>query len=43
MARGGSFLSSESNGAAYRPSARMKAAPDYAACDLGFRCARSKP
>ena len=43
VARGGSFLSSETNGAAYRPSARMKAAPDYAACDLGFRCARSKP
>ena len=41
--RGGSFLSSETNGAAYRPSARMKAAPDYAASDLGFRCARSKP
>ncbi len=42
VARGGSWLSSESNGAAYRPSARMKAAPTYAASDLGFRCARSQ-
>ncbi len=43
VARGGSYLSSETNGAAYRPGARMKAAPNYAASDLGFRCARSKP
>ena len=42
VARGGSYLSSETNGAAYRPSARMKAAPAYAASDLGFRCARSQ-
>lgn len=42
VARGGSFLSGVDNGADYRPSARKKAAPDYAACDLGFRCARSK-
>ena len=42
VARGGSYLSSETNGAGYRPAARMKAAPDYAASDLGFRCARSK-
>ena len=41
VARGGSYLSSETNGAGYRPSARKKAPPDYAACDLGFRCARS--
>ena len=43
VVRGGSFLSSETNGAAYRPGARAKAAPDYTASDLGFRCARSKP
>ncbi len=42
VARGGSFLSSETNGAAYRPSARLKAAPAYAASDLGFRCVRSQ-
>jgi formylglycine-generating enzyme required for sulfatase activity len=41
--RGGSWLSSETNGAAYRPSARMKGAPGYAASDLSFRCVRSKP
>ncbi len=41
VARGGSYLSSETNGAGYRPSARRKEAPHYAACDLGFRCARS--
>jgi formylglycine-generating enzyme required for sulfatase activity len=41
VARGGSYLSSETNGAGYRPSARRKAAPQYASCDLGFRCARS--
>jgi formylglycine-generating enzyme required for sulfatase activity len=41
VARGGSFLSSETNGAGFRPAARMKAAPNYAAGDLGFRCARS--
>jgi formylglycine-generating enzyme required for sulfatase activity len=40
VARGGSFLSSESNGAGYRPSARGKQPPGYAASDLGFRCAR---
>ena len=43
VARGGSWLSSETNGAAYRPAARFKAAPTYAAADLGFRCVRSKP
>ena len=42
VARGGSFLSGVDNGAGYRPAARLKAAPDYAASDLGFRCARSK-
>jgi len=41
VVRGGSFLSSETNGAGYRPSARGKQAPGYAASDLGFRCARS--
>jgi formylglycine-generating enzyme required for sulfatase activity len=41
VARGGSFLSAESNGAGYRPSARMKAAPTFASSELGFRCARS--
>ena len=43
VARGGSFLSSETNGAAYRPAARLKAATTHAASDLGFRCVRSKP
>jgi formylglycine-generating enzyme required for sulfatase activity len=43
VARGGSYLSSESNGAGFRPSARRKVPPQYAACDLGFRCARSAP
>jgi len=43
VARGGSYLSSETNGAGYRPSARKKEAPQYAACDLGFRCARNAP
>ena len=43
VARGGSYLSSDNNGAGYRPSARWKAPPKYAACDLGFRCARSEP
>ncbi len=41
VARGGSFLSSETNGAGYRPSARRKEAPGFASSDLGFRCARS--
>jgi formylglycine-generating enzyme len=41
VARGGSYLSSATNGAGYRPSARRKVPPGYAACDLGFRCARS--
>jgi formylglycine-generating enzyme required for sulfatase activity len=41
VARGGSFLSSETNGAGYRPSARKKAAPVFCSSDLGFRCARS--
>jgi formylglycine-generating enzyme required for sulfatase activity len=41
VARGGSFLSAESNGAGYRPSARMKAAPAFASSEIGFRCARS--
>lgn len=41
VARGGSFLSSETNGAGYRPSARRKEASSFAASDLGFRCARS--
>jgi formylglycine-generating enzyme required for sulfatase activity len=43
VARGGSWLSSDTNGAGYRPSARLKAIPSYAASDLGFRCVRSKP
>jgi len=43
VARGGSFVSSETNGAGYRPAARQKAVPSHAASDLGFRCARSKP
>jgi formylglycine-generating enzyme required for sulfatase activity len=43
VARGGSWLSSDTNGAAYRPSARLKGAPGYAANDLGFRCVRTKP
>ena len=42
VARGGSYLSSETNGSAYRPAARQKFAPDYSASDLGFRCARDK-
>jgi len=41
VARGGSFLSSETNGAGYRPSARRKEGPAFASSDLGFRCARS--
>jgi sulfatase modifying factor 1 len=41
VARGGSFLSSETNGAGFRPSARRKEAPTHAASDLGFRCARA--
>lgn len=41
VARGGSYLSSENNGAGYRPAARRKVPPGYASCDLGFRCARS--
>lgn len=41
VVRGGSFLSSESNGAGYRPSARRKEVPAFASSDLGFRCARS--
>ena len=40
VARGGSFLSSETNGAGYRPSARRKEAPGFSSSDLGFRCAR---
>jgi formylglycine-generating enzyme required for sulfatase activity len=40
VVRGGSFLSSETNGAGYRPSARRKEPPAHAASDLGFRCAR---
>ena len=43
VARGGSYLSSETNGAAYRPAARLKFEPTYSASDLGFRCTRSKP
>ncbi len=41
VARGGSFLSSETNGAGYRTSARRKVAPAFASSELGFRCARS--
>jgi len=41
VARGGSYLSSETNGAGYRPSARKKAPPAFASSELGFRCARS--
>ncbi len=41
VARGGSYLSSENNGAGYRPGARWKGAAKYSACDLGFRCVRS--
>jgi formylglycine-generating enzyme required for sulfatase activity len=41
VARGGSFVSSETNGAGYRPAARRKEAPAFASSDLGFRCARS--
>lgn len=41
VARGGSYLSSETNGAGYRPSARKKAPPSFASSELGFRCARS--
>ncbi len=41
VVRGGSFLSSETNGGGYRPSARRKEALAHAASDLGFRCARS--
>jgi formylglycine-generating enzyme required for sulfatase activity len=43
VVRGGSYLSSESNGMGYRPGARKKMAPREAACDVGFRCARSVP
>ena len=41
VVRGGSFLSSETNGAGYRSSARRKELPGYVSSDLGFRCARS--
>jgi formylglycine-generating enzyme required for sulfatase activity len=41
--RGGSYLSGENNGAAYRPSYRLARPPNDAACDVGFRCARSAP
>jgi formylglycine-generating enzyme required for sulfatase activity len=41
VARGGSYLSSETNGAGYRPSARRKVAPAFASSELGFRCVRS--
>jgi len=41
--RGGSFLSSETNGAGYRPGARWKKAPRFASSEIGFRCARSVP
>jgi formylglycine-generating enzyme len=40
VARGGSFLSSETNGAGYRPSARRKEVLTFSSSDLGFRCAR---
>lgn len=39
--RGGSYLSSGTNGAGYRPSARRKAPPNSVWLDVGFRCARS--
>ena len=41
VARGGSYLSSETNGAGYRPSARKKEPPTFVSSELGFRCARS--
>jgi formylglycine-generating enzyme required for sulfatase activity len=41
--RGGSYLSSETNGAGYRPSARMKQPAAFTSCEIGFRCARSAP
>ena len=43
VARGGSFLSSVTNGAGFRPSARMKQPPGFASSEIGFRCARSVP
>jgi len=39
--RGGSYLSSGTNGAGYRPSARRKARPNSVWLDVGFRCARN--
>jgi formylglycine-generating enzyme required for sulfatase activity len=36
--RGGSFLCHSSYCAGYRPSARMKEAPDTGTCHIGFRC-----
>lgn len=38
--RGGSFLCHHSYCAGYRPSARMKEAPDTGAVHIGFRCVR---
>ena len=43
LVRGGSYLSSENNGAGYRPAARRKLPGKYPACDVGFRCVRSEP
>src|SRR5262249_38194368 len=38
--RGGSFLCSDVYCIGYRPSTRMKCAPDTALCHVGFRCVR---
>lgn len=39
--RGGSFLCNASYCSSYRPSARMCATPDSAACHVGFRCVKN--
>jgi formylglycine-generating enzyme required for sulfatase activity len=41
--RGGSWISSENTGAAYRNSARSKLAPDVPMQAVGFRCAKDAP
>jgi len=41
--RGGSFLCSDSYCIGYRPSARMKAAPDTGMSHTGFRCVKDGP
>ncbi len=40
--RGGSFLSADSYSTGYRPSRRMKAAPQETLMDLGFRCVMTR-